>query len=287
MNALISGRAGVALLVEGDGIYSMHADAPYNLIARRAEEFWHLFGDPGDFEVVDEADAAAVEDRLLAAANGQDVLDLTLILLDPDLSHETRAGAAEDLDLLLAQADAAERAESYLFAHPLPPQADLAGALASCASQFFNSERFLRRLEQLQSAIREVRVAFESALYLVSPATFPHGDLRSIAAHRGLFRELVLAVAGEESLAPDNLRGVHILEECNVPDARRFVERWLLQLRLPSHSGDRAGDAPVTLEALMAAKKLVTELGSVEAAKTAIDALRDFSPDVDRASLHG
>jgi tetratricopeptide (TPR) repeat protein len=115
MEAVISGQAGVALLVDGDALSSIHVHDPTTIVARRAGEFHFLFGAASDLVFVEDVSADEVRQTLQAAADGEDVAQLTLLLLAPDRAEEVRRTAAEELaELLTANPQAAAFSERLL-----------------------------------------------------------------------------------------------------------------------------------------------------------------------------
>jgi hypothetical protein len=152
MQAVISGRAGVALLLDGEELSSLHVGSG-EVVRRREREVPYLLGDATDLQFVEEADVAEVERRLETAANQADALHLALILLDPELPREVRSEAALELKELLLAEDVAEHVESVLSSRPLPREADVPGALRLCSAQAGASADLLTRLQALQSEL--------------------------------------------------------------------------------------------------------------------------------------
>src|SRR6266700_1061094 len=157
MNAVLSGRAGVAVLLEGGKLFSLHADEPDQLVPRCKGEYSYLLGDSIDLEFLDGVEPDAVRVRLETAVETTEALDVALVLLDREIPEEIRVQAAEDLEALLLHQDVTRALETILWAKPLPPAADLRGAL-QCAKQHTDGAiPFLRDLLNRQTAIRAVR----------------------------------------------------------------------------------------------------------------------------------
>ncbi len=145
MNAVISGRAGVALVVQGDQLFSLDLDEPDELIPRRHDEYHLLIGEGTDLEFLEDCDPAAVRQRLELAVWREEALDVSLLLLDPSHSDEIRAQAAEELDECLAAKRTLDSLEAVLYAAPLPEMADLPGALCCAQNERQCVLPFLRR----------------------------------------------------------------------------------------------------------------------------------------------
>lgn len=191
MDALISAQAGTALLIQGSNLSSIHANSPERAVSRSAEEAHLLFGEAQDLQVLEDVDLDQVVRRLTLEADSAEALQLCLILLDAELSSEIRSEAAEELDVLLAESECRERLERVLFAHPLPQEADVSGALTH-SGQAPHVQSLLSQLADHQPAIAEVHrawIALPDSLF-ESPAD--RRRFQAALVREGLFRELVL-----------------------------------------------------------------------------------------------
>jgi hypothetical protein len=190
MDALISAQAGTALLIQGSDLTSLHVDSPDLAIPRRPEEVHLLFGEALDLQVLEGVDRDQVVRWLTREVNSTEALQLSLILLDPELSVEVRSEAAEELDGLLAEGEPREGLERVLFAHPLPQDADLSGALAH-SEQAPRVHDLLSQLADLQPLIAEVHrawIVLPDSLF-ESPAD--RRRFQAALVREGLFRDLV------------------------------------------------------------------------------------------------
>ena len=101
MNAIISGRSAVALLLDGSQLKSFHADAIDQLIPRQPADLPFLFGDGNDLQFLENVTPDQAAAHLKRACNNENALQMILILLDPELSKKVREKAAEALEELL------------------------------------------------------------------------------------------------------------------------------------------------------------------------------------------
>jgi DNA-directed RNA polymerase specialized sigma24 family protein len=191
MDALISGEAGVALLVDGADLRSFGLGAAAQPIDRRREEVPFLLGDARDLQVLENVTEHEVALRLEQAATRVDGLQLILILLDSTLTAETRQHAAAEAEELLSEAKVAEAAESILYAHPLP-DADVAGALSACADRAPRAMRVVNELVGRQPVIASVRQAWDLVPLAVFGGTRDRDMAQATFVREGLFRSLVL-----------------------------------------------------------------------------------------------
>jgi len=198
MDALISGRSGVALVVEGGRLATIHAHEPNRLVPRHPGEARFLVGEAQDFFPVENASQAEIGHQLTLAKNREEALSLALMLLDPDLSGNLRSEVAEDVDALLEQEDVLSYVEGVLYSKPLPAQSDLAGGLTLArGAGAFRAARLLELLDMGQYEIRAVREAWDA----IPSGTF-QGERerwRFIVVRESFFRKLVLDYADGRS----------------------------------------------------------------------------------------
>ena len=163
MNALISGRAGLALVVDGPRLATIHAADPGVMVDRQPSEFRWLVGEAQDFEPFENVSPKEIADQLLQAQDREDGLQLALILLDPEMSDDIRSEAAQELEELLGDQELLQELEGVLYAEPLPEPADAVGGLALARAAAGRAVvEFLERLAHHQPAIREVREAWHA-----------------------------------------------------------------------------------------------------------------------------
>ncbi len=202
MNAIISGSAGVALLVDGESLFSIDIDRLDEIVPRGRREVPYLFGDAQDQQIVEGVDAEAVKRLLDDAWRGAEALELALILMDGELSDETREIAATELAAALAVTGTTERVEAVLWSRPLPASANVDGAVMLCARVSATAATaLLERAQARQAAIREIWEAFERVPEPVfGPDVGDRARSRSALVRDGVFRELVAARADGKSM---------------------------------------------------------------------------------------
>jgi len=116
MDAVISGRAGRALLLDGESLKSFDVDDPSELVSRQQSDLPYLFGETQDLRVIENADLESIQQELKQDCEWNWALDLALISLDAELPDEIRKEALEGLDELLADNRVVERLENILYA---------------------------------------------------------------------------------------------------------------------------------------------------------------------------
>src|SRR5258706_6637620 len=118
MNAVISGTAGRALLVDGKSLMSFDVDDPSKLVVRQQFDLPYLFGEGRDLRVIEDSDIESITRELEAESNLALALDLTLISLDEELEEDIRRDALRDLDDILTDNQLVIRLENILYARP-------------------------------------------------------------------------------------------------------------------------------------------------------------------------
>src|ERR1039457_4567192 len=126
--ALISGQAGVAVLLDGGRARAFHLDGPAG-IDRRLEGNRQILGACTDVVVVEGIEHEAVSTRLELEWAKQRCLSLCLLLLDIESHSESRLLAIADLEEFLAVPEIGNFLRARLFVAPMPDNADLIGAI--------------------------------------------------------------------------------------------------------------------------------------------------------------
>ena len=195
MNAMISGCSGVAILVEGQDLFSIDMLHPAP-VPRRAAEVSHLLGERRDLVFLEDVALAEIQRRLVEASDGEDALRMALRLLDSELADDIRADAAEDLEALLSTSGVEEHLERVLFAHPVPIGAGLDGAVAAAhRASATKASAFFQRLLALQPAIEAVCVAWNEIPTDLLATSADRARSQRVMVLEGVFRGLVKARA--------------------------------------------------------------------------------------------
>ncbi|MGH7455007.1 MAG: RNA polymerase sigma factor, partial [bacterium] len=232
MNAVISGQSGVALLVDGDRLTSIHADTIEERVPRQPADLPFLFGDCSDLQFMKDIAPDEAADHLKRAYHSEEALQLSLILLDPELSQEVRKEAAEALEELLIDDYVSQHVRSVLYAYPLPDRADLVSAIGFCKQGPVTLVwELLNTLHKFQPHILKIRLAWEA----IPDATFGSAEARAqyhaAAVRGGAFRDLVMTIANGQSV--DNFL-MKILQNPSVkilPELQSILHLWITPFR--------------------------------------------------------
>ena len=230
MNALISARSGMALLQEGEQWFALQPEdsAPTRCHTLDVQRFVR---EADDLEYLPDTTQAAVLDKLDFRAQCNAALDLTLNLLDGQLSQETRLEVAAELDELLAVPGIRLDIESLLYAKPLPASADSMGALRLVRTNAGTSVApFFEALLRSQPSIAAVRQGWDE----IPDEAFQDGvsrrEFEGECLERGDFRSLVNCLVQHQS------SGAIFFEfiKTGTATGRNVAREW--QSRLPNVS---------------------------------------------------
>jgi len=89
MDALISGRAGLALLIDGDKMMSFKVGDTDTLVPRDPSDLNYLLGHAEDVQVLEDASQEEVARELELAHKSVCALDLALMAIDSELSMKS------------------------------------------------------------------------------------------------------------------------------------------------------------------------------------------------------
>ncbi|OLE54291.1 MAG: hypothetical protein AUG51_09050 [Acidobacteria bacterium 13_1_20CM_3_53_8] len=234
MDAVISGRAGKALLLDGESLKSFDVDDPSEIVSRRQSDLPYLFGEAQDLRVIENADVESVKQALQHDCDFNWALDLTLISLDAELPDDIRKEAIEGLDELLSDSRVVERLEGILYARPLPEDADLVGAIKLCNEvRSSNASALLRSFGQCQLLIYQVSQAWDTIPTKIFVDYERQVEFQQVAAREGLFRSLV-TVRQTKSPISTFLLNAGLNESIKqLPNYRQVLQHWASPFRQP------------------------------------------------------
>lgn len=240
MNAVVSGHSGVALLVDGDVLSSIHFGED-EIRPRRPGDFRLLFNGARDLQFLEDVGLEVVRKRLALESTRIDALHLALILLDAELAHETRRTAAEELDELLEDESITRWVESVLCAHPMPRSGDLVGARSACTGRTRRARAILEDLDALQPVILTVHEAWERIPEQCFGTDEERQRVLALVVREGLFRDLVATRAVPESLDDFVTKSLMKPGLGELANARHVLLEWVEGLRAP---GEGWADTP-------------------------------------------
>ena len=222
MRAVISGRSGVAILIEGDEIRYIDLERTQEPRACSPRDLRFLLADARDLIFYESDDLDAIRQQLADARASDDALQLALFMIDADLSRDTREAVALDLEELLVHSVVMRFVEGVLYAHPCPRSADLVGALDIAQARSCPRVRCMfEELAETQKEIGETWLAWErlpSALFEDDRA-----QTRVAFVRAGMFRTLAGARREGTQLDPSMLA----VSVPTVRRARQILEHWL------------------------------------------------------------
>lgn len=251
MQAVISGQAGVALLVEGNTLSSIHAGKTDEVVRRRDREIPYLFGDARDFQFLEDVELPEVAHELELATTKADALHIALILLDPQLTHDTRREAAEELAELLEIEGVLGYVEAVLYSRPIPGDGDLPGALLSCAGRSESVRQLLLRLGSFQGEIASVYEAWEQIPDHVFGSAQDRRYALATVVRAGLFRDFVGTLAFRDGVGEILERTLRSDSFLTIHNHREILERWASTLQRRGEPSTGRGDAWAVLDKII------------------------------------
>ncbi len=266
MDAVISGRVGTALLINGDSLKSFSVDDPDSLVPRYSPDLRLLFGDAIDLQLLENTSRESVIQELKLAHNIASSLDLTLIALDSELTKEVREEAAKVLDNLLVDERVRNRLERILYAHPLPGTADLLGALECCGLDQTKAIRSLfEEYKERQPLIREARLAWDSIPVAIFGGEQQQAEFHYIAVTEGLFRDLVITTDVNAVLAAYKSN----VAVRSIPGYQNVLGQWANNVRRTETYPSKTREATI-LKSNVTERDVVVVGGGTEGLLTAI-----------------
>jgi len=232
MDALISGQAGIAILMHGNTALLVEAGRPEFEFSLHQGSIPYLFAGASDVIELKSVTKAKTVEQLKLASSRDRALHLALILLDKDETEETRRLAVESLGELLAEGDIFDFIASRLYSAPAPPNSSLKDA-KHMAREAEPLSGFLDRLERDQAQIGLYRQAWNNLPLeffgsLANKMKFEHCVVDS-----GAFRRLVEAQGEPERFGLARFQCLSDLK--NLPNSRTVLDAWL-RLFQPSKS---------------------------------------------------
>src|ERR1700674_1811899 len=163
MRAIISGQAGIGILIDGDTSIVIRIGSPREIPYQPTDILW-LFADANDIAEFDAASKDQVVEELTRAWRADRALQHFLILLDRAEELDTRQTAAALLGRAFAQTRILTFVANRLYSVPLTETADIKGAELQASGRAGGSELadFLAELEHDQDAIRVSREEWDA-----------------------------------------------------------------------------------------------------------------------------
>src|SRR6185503_4558589 len=230
MNALVSGRSGRVLILDGESLRSFDLDDPGNVVPRHPSDLPYLFGEAKDLRILENTTIEFAAQELERERNFTWALDLTLISLDLELEDDIRKEALEGLEELFTDGRVIERVENVLYAEPLPEDADLIKAKELCGVGLNVVRGFLDRLEIHQPAIASAVQAWEVIPVNKFPSFENKKYFRHVAVKEGLCRALA-TLDSPASVSTFLLKGGLNPAIQQLPNYRQILQEWTKPFR--------------------------------------------------------
>lgn len=235
MDAVISGRSGVALLMDGEEWRSFDVASFGTFVSRRQTDLPYLFGEARDLKFLSNVHPEDAIRELRVAYDCACALDLTLILLDEGSETEIRTEAAAELNDLLSESHVRDYLEAIFSAKPLPSGTDVAAASFICTSAGADkTDSFIHALSDRQEDIRKVREEWDAIPIDVFNGYDARQAFEIAAVQSQLFRKLV--DVSTQRMTADHFRIYALRQESITTQAnhREVLRHWVESFRIPS-----------------------------------------------------
>ena len=199
MDAVVSGQARTALIIDNGNLLSFNLDSPENLIQRRESDIRYIFGEATDLRFIENTNRKYIFDALQTDYCKACALDLALMLLDKDI-QETKPLIAETLEKCFLETDIDDYLDSIFYSHPLPKNADTKNALNLCKKSFPTTYLWLSSLVDRQESISQVKKIWDSLDTDVFRDDETLINFEKTFAQEGIFRVLVQKYHHEEEI---------------------------------------------------------------------------------------
>lgn len=233
---LISGEAGVAVLLDGERVRSFHVDDSY-WAERQLSDIARLFEGCADVITVEGLKEQEVPERLKLEWRRNHCLLLCLLLLKAKSDPEARRLAVKDTEHFLGDDAVYSFIEARLFAAAMPSSADLPGAvMLAHKAGTIRLLALLQEVQAMQGEIAQCRASWDAV-----PAEFLGGALQKemlafALVHGGAFKKVVSTPADQRiNMLPD-LHGEACLQQLS--GSARALQSWLRPLSTAANSND-------------------------------------------------
>lgn len=192
MQAVVSGRAAVALVNQGGSWHAIHYAQLHRLVPCQPPESSMLLRDTHDLFWLEDVSIEQLKNHLCDAVDSTEGLDLVLYLLDPKLRPRTRDSAAREFEELAVYPEIIRQIEQVLLAAPFPESTDIPGAIAACErTESPLTRKLVLKWTSLQNAVSQVCDAWRGVNH--EPfGSFDYWEyVKGVCIRNGVFSELV------------------------------------------------------------------------------------------------
>lgn len=191
MDAVLSGQAKRAVLIDGDNLSSFCTDAPEKIVSCEKSDMRLLFGEAQDLRFVENVDKEQAKNELAFDYSKRCSLDLVLLLLDEEISSGLKREVVEVLEEVFEDERLIIYLESIFFARPLMDGVDIEKALNVSEKANQKTHNFLLKLQDNQDGIGKAYRAWKKIPNRDFVGESTRDYYLSALVQEGVFRELV------------------------------------------------------------------------------------------------
>jgi tetratricopeptide (TPR) repeat protein len=228
MDALISGQAGVAILIQGNEITTLGIEDGRGELRYAPAAIPYLLAGANDVVEINSTSRRDVLGRLKLSWQFDRALQLTLIALDRSEEVENRRLSIECLSELFGDHQVLESVGNRLYSAPLPEGSDLEAA-SLFAQGCRGIEQFFRDLHLDQGLIQRVRNAWDSIPVSHFDAESAKQEFLEAAITAGAFRLLARAHSDPAAFGLATIQCHQNL--MTLPNYRKILQAWTSPLK--------------------------------------------------------
>ena len=189
MNAILSGVSETAYFLDNGKIFSIHLAKPSTKVERSNTELNHFLRNNGRLVYRSDVSQDVAVTLLNILCNQEDALDLSLMILDGDLSLQLRRKIAIELDNLFLNGDLIEYIENIFFSMPMPSKTLLGESNKVCLWQKCTRVSGLfHKIFHYQNEINIVWQSWESIPMSLFKDESERHQIRYTLIEQGLFK---------------------------------------------------------------------------------------------------
>ena len=227
MDALISGQAGVALLIQGNEVSTLGSESDRKEYPSSFACVPYVLAGASDVVQVQGTTRSDVVRRLKSAWSSDRALQTFLILLDASETVDNRQLSAECLSELFEDNQVLEFVANRLYAAPLPPESDVLAGLSFAKGD--EVRKFLEEIREDQALIERITEVWDG----LSPSLFEtesaKREFREAAIACGAFRQIARSSADPASFGMTTIQ-CHV-KLSTLPNSRLVLRSWLGPLK--------------------------------------------------------
>ena len=234
MQAMISGRRGLAIVVDGGDIYRIDSSQQATLTSQTVGQVHILLNGALDIQYCEDVTFDRTQELLALAISREEALQLLLILQDSELPSDIRSEAATEAETLIADRYCEREVLKIFLSHPHPNASSLGEVVELLAG--LQTPSVLRILQTIESHQPEIEVV-HGGWRTIPERCFDDCDTertvcRSYAVLHGIFRDIVCKIHDGFFIDEIYVDVALKSEDLRLPLGRQLLRAWFKHIAL-------------------------------------------------------